>query len=452
VLEIESGDILKKIYIKNGDMVFSSSNQEADRLGDILLEEGRITKEQFDQSAQLIKKTGKRQGTILVELGFIKPEELVWAVKYQVEKIILSLFSLKDGEFYFREGPLPHEEVITLSLSAANLIYRGIKDIKDLDYLQSLFPPTEAVLSFSPDPSDIFQDIKLDDTDRRILSLVDGKSTIKQILPLSPLDEFKTLKTLSALLSTRIIVDMEEFKPLLEPEVEHGVRPSVDDIGEQTIDTEVSEEVINRINDMYKRHKSLGYYGVLGLQEYSSDDEIKKAYYRMAKEFHPDRHFHLSGDMKDKLNEIFSYITKAYSTLTDPQKRKEYDRKSTLITTKKTKIAHDSYIDGRTEFRRGNYEEAARLFGIAANLDSSVAKYHYHYCLALLKLQRFKEAEGAILTAIKIDPFNPEYQVELGNLYLELGFPIRATRYFEDALKIDPTNKKAKEGMAKLPR
>jgi len=68
----------------------------------------------------------------------------------------------------------------------------------------------------------------------------------------------------------------------------------------------------------------LGYYRVLGIKEWASNDEIKKAYFRTAKEFHPDRHLYLTEEMKDKLNSIFVYITNAYSTLIDPQKRKEY--------------------------------------------------------------------------------------------------------------------------------
>jgi hypothetical protein len=48
ILTVESGNIVKKIYIKNGDMIFSASNQEEDRLGDVLLKEGRITLEQYN--------------------------------------------------------------------------------------------------------------------------------------------------------------------------------------------------------------------------------------------------------------------------------------------------------------------------------------------------------------------------------------------------------------------
>ena len=90
-------------------MVFSSSNQDNDRLGEILLKEGKINLEQYNQSVAILKKTGKKQGAIFVELGYLKPQELVWAVRRQVEDIILSLFSFEGSNFRFefKEGPLP---------------------------------------------------------------------------------------------------------------------------------------------------------------------------------------------------------------------------------------------------------------------------------------------------------------------------------------------------------
>src|SRR4030042_3855569 len=116
ILEIRNGSTFKRIYMKNGDMVFATSNKEEDRLGEVLLKAGRITADQYYQSVAIIEKTGKRLGTVLVELGYIKPEDLIWLVRHQVEEIVLSLFQWEDGNFIFKEGPLLSDEVITLKL------------------------------------------------------------------------------------------------------------------------------------------------------------------------------------------------------------------------------------------------------------------------------------------------------------------------------------------------
>jgi len=63
------------------------------------------------------------------------------------------------------------------------------------------------------------------------------------------------------------------------------------------------------------------YYEVLGVNKGASDDEIKKAYRKMAKEYHPDLH------PGDKVAEAkFKEVGEAYEVLSDPQKKSRYDQ------------------------------------------------------------------------------------------------------------------------------
>ena len=63
------------------------------------------------------------------------------------------------------------------------------------------------------------------------------------------------------------------------------------------------------------------YYSVLGLNKGVSDDEIKKAYRKLAMKYHPDRN---EGD--SKAENKFKEISEAYAVLSDKQKRDKYDQ------------------------------------------------------------------------------------------------------------------------------
>ncbi len=68
------------------------------------------------------------------------------------------------------------------------------------------------------------------------------------------------------------------------------------------------------------------YYGILGVPRNASDEEIKKAYRKLAMQYHPDR-----NPGKEKwANEKFKEINEAYGVLGDPQKRKQYNQFGTV--------------------------------------------------------------------------------------------------------------------------
>jgi curved DNA-binding protein CbpA len=303
----------------------------------------------------------------------------------------------------------------------------------------------DTILYYSIEPLNLFQDINLSEPDRYVLSLIDGNLTVKDILSISSQGNFQTMKILCALISTRMIETkgkgVLEDKSIVEIIKESG--------------TGVDSAFVNKAEDLYMKYQSMDYYSILGIEKWATLNKIRKAYYKAAKEYHPDKHFHLeSGTIRKKLSAIFSYITEAYKTLSDPEERKKYDQSlKVTIPDKKSdnlEIARLRFQEGKTAFKRGLYTEAAELFGQAVYLDNSVAAYHFYLGLTYEKLKKLREAEKAISKALKFEPANADYVAELGHIYLEFGFSTRAKTTFEKALRLDPYNKRATSGLQKI--
>lgn len=64
------------------------------------------------------------------------------------------------------------------------------------------------------------------------------------------------------------------------------------------------------------------YYGLLGVTRTASPQEVRKAYLKLARRYHPDRH---DGDHRATAEQQMQTINEAWNTLSDPEKRRSYD-------------------------------------------------------------------------------------------------------------------------------
>jgi len=91
-----------------------------------------------------------------------------------------------------------------------------------------------------------------------------------------------------------------------------------------------------RVLEVHSQLAQLDYYALLGIAEGCDKKEIKRAYYAIGPDFHPDRFYGKNlGSFKAKMEAIFGQLTFAYETLASVERRAEYD--AYLATQKQTR-------------------------------------------------------------------------------------------------------------------
>jgi hypothetical protein len=200
ILSLVSGGARKALYIKDGRVVFASSNLPNDRLGEILIREGKITVEEYEASIKAISK-GKRQGKVLVEMGALSPKDLWEGVQFQVQEIVYSIFQWDDGQFHFEASQLPEKERITVDLDVVDLILAAVRRVDASGPVQSRYPEGDLVLERLPDqvPG------ALEPYESHVLNLVDAERSVSDICHESEIGDNETLKVIYALLCTGLV-------------------------------------------------------------------------------------------------------------------------------------------------------------------------------------------------------------------------------------------------------
>jgi len=454
------GGVTKKLFLKDGAITFASSTYDDDRLGELMLKAGKITVTQFDMASKVLKETGKRMGGVMVELGYLKPKDLFWGVKYQVQEIVASLFEWTDGEYEFRPGELPEAEVITLHMSTANLILQGVKRIDDWTRISRGIPAMDSVLKVTSDPMKLYQDVDLTVDEKRVIPLFDGKRTIKEVLTQSKMGDFEALKAVYVLCSIGML---ESAKPAVgaKAKKDEGKAPAAPPkVGRD------GEPPLNKtaVHKAYIDSRSQNYYELLRLDSEATSQEIEDAYHKLAKLYHPDQQFQEGmAQLKDELENISAKLKEAYTILSDESRRWEYDlslatamsdsggpMSGTMKKPKDVAKAKEAFAKGIDSFKARDFESATVKFKEATRMDGTNAGYYSHLALALLQRPRREaEAEEAMLEAINLEPKNADHRANLGLLYQKAGINDKAKESFNEALKIDPKNVKALKGLGK---
>lgn len=230
------------------------------------------------------------------------------------------------------------------------------------------------------------------------------------------------------------------------------------------------------------------YYLILDIKRNSTQDEIEMAYAKMALKHHPD----VAGDSPE-VQKRFATINKAYSVLSNPAKKQEYDKKlgapdlnwqEEVITgqeASETTVSSSSSSDSVKTVRRAKVPEAPssgdrmskrKLERVMSQSRKLISKGDFWRADSLLKQAavafpqdpeirrmlakaaegrgRFREAVEDLKAAADIEYFNPLNHCLMGNMFLKGGQIDRAEKAFFDALSWQEDYEPALKGLQQI--
>jgi hypothetical protein len=198
----------KTIFFRDGQVVFASSTDRADRLGAVLWRQGQVPREELERCGRMVR-PGRPLGQVLVDEGIFTSGQLYSAMSLQVKEIALAAFLEPEGEFAFVEGPYDEKNAVKLPDRTRDLLLEGMKRVEALEVIaHAEVPDRDALVRLTGKVGR-----GLDRKAERLLEACDGTRTVRQVIDESQLGVFEGVKTLAALVRQGLVDRMAPRAP-----------------------------------------------------------------------------------------------------------------------------------------------------------------------------------------------------------------------------------------------
>lgn len=191
---------------------------------------------------------------------------------------------------------------------------------------------------------------------------------------------------------------------------------------------------------------------VLEIPADASPEDIKAAYHRLAKRWHPDR---FTGPEKVEAENRFRELAEAFSMLKDPVKRMNLQQQvpqASPVTTApaaesaKERTAEDWAGLAKAAFEDGNLDQARALIHYAIRLDDENSQYHSLLASILEKEGGdLRAVVKALENAVRLAPRDVECHIRLAAHFQTLGLNARSQRHLQLARDISPNHPKLRQ-------
>ncbi|HYP01654.1 MAG TPA: DUF4388 domain-containing protein [Pyrinomonadaceae bacterium] len=462
------------VYAEAGEIVFARSNLRVHRLA-VCLHRWGVLEE--DKLAALLTEymSDAEAGAALLDSGALSKDSLAKLLARQATDVLRPLLLWTEGEWSFDPRARLAEDV-RCKLELRQLLFEAARQLPVEFVAARLADDTEMISPVRELPADL----QLQALEGFVLSRVESPLALGELLAVSSLPEeqarscvytlalggFIARAAWPAAFSTHSPAQMRTADTVAAPDA--ATMPAAVEKAEPgAARADAPPDPRAEIDALFALVYEADYYQILGVERSADSAECKRAYYALAKRFHPDRFQRDADDaLRPQIEGAFMKITQAYETLRDPRARAAYEIKlgAQMVTPGSSQAsghggassrspanlsreqrAAESFTQGVAALKQNNLSSAVTLLGEAARLAPQQARYHAFYGSALARDVRTRhQAEAELQTAIKLDANDPAYHIMLAELLRTLGQLLRAERELERALALDPNHEAAR--------
>ncbi|HET9992267.1 MAG TPA: DUF4388 domain-containing protein [Kofleriaceae bacterium] len=312
-LAFRRDDVEKVIYFDQGRPVFASSNEPGDRMGELLVREGKITAAQYERCQTQVAQSGRRIGEILVDFGYLKRRELLPAVRRHVEDIVYSLFGWDHGHYLITLDTTASSERIRMSRHPAALVLEGIRRKLDRSTLDRLLGPASTVIEVRDRErlGGIINTADLAAEERAALAAFDAQADLAHVARSAGVD----LADILPLAWGLVVLGLATAR-----RADTGLEESTALVGET--DLAIDRE---RVRARWDLVSEADYFALLGVRRDATGFEIRRAYQSARRDFAADCFpVDLRRELARELDDIATVLDEAFRVLRDDRLRVTY--------------------------------------------------------------------------------------------------------------------------------
>jgi len=454
-LQLVFGRVEKQLFFSSGQLVFATSCDRQDSLGEMMLRAGALNQRDFEEASSLVE-TGQRFGSAIVEIGVCSADVVVGWVQRQLAQITASVLDYPACRYYFfsslEKNVVPE---IGIAVPLGKLLLEAVRRANDLP-LEHLGEDADLWVDLSPDPLLRYQAVDLDESEQLLLAAISKAVSAKDLLSQGGLSKPKAARALYALLVLGVIVcvapspaaKQEQAIPIPQPESPEP--PSEEQ--------EILKQFEAEIRSFLELAGKATHYELLGVTAQSSPVQIKQSFHRLARRFHPDHHMGRS-EWVGLLQDLMGRLTEAYKTLADDEKRARYDKQlaergAFSLGQGKTEIQEtldECLTQAKQCLGAHNFKGSIMWLRKCVEIAPDVAKYHAILARSLAAVQQYRqEAVKHFEKALELDAWNTSTYFQFAELYEVMQLPWRAVPLYRKILEIDPEHSKAMDRLQQL--